>query len=80
MNMIPLGCGMHARSFRGYLVGRKKAGVVKLEQGRSLYLLPRAGEARVSGETMLVLLRQAGHPGNGGLPRLKVGGMMCQRV
>lgn len=80
MNMIPLGFGMGVRSFRGYLVGRKKAGIVKLEQGRSLYLLPRAGGARVSGETMLVLLRQAEHPGDGGPPKLKVGGMMRQRV
>ena len=53
------------RSFRAYLAGRKKAGVVKLPGGGRFFLLPTAGDPRlVRGESIIGLVR-AGVGGSG---------------
>ncbi|CAM9522702.1 unnamed protein product [Ectocarpus sp. 4 AP-2014] len=58
------------KSFRSYLAGRKKAGVVKLPGGGRLMLLPTAADPRdVSGESIVGLIQQQQRGGGAVLAR-----------
>lgn len=58
------------RSFRSYLAGRKKAGVVKLPGGGRLFLLPTTADRRlVPGESIVGLI-QGGGSGGGGIAQV----------
>ncbi|CAM9410795.1 unnamed protein product, partial [Ectocarpus sp. 8 AP-2014] len=58
------------KSFRSYLAGRKKAGVVKLPGGGRLMLLPTVADPRdVSGESIVGLIQQQQRGGGAVLAR-----------